>query len=94
MFFAKKTEDLGLQDAIDNVYNSMKLVRSSSDEYMVMLDQLTKLYAIKEHSTPKRVSSDTLAVVAGNLAGILLIVGHEKAHVVTSKALSFVLKAR
>ena len=94
MFFAKKIEDKGLTEAIDRLYTRMHTLDPFSDDYQITVDQLTKLYAIKENSTPKRVSADTLAMVAGNLAGIVLIVGHEKAHVVTSKALAFVLKAR
>lgn len=43
---------------------------------------------------PWRPSAETLAIVAGNLAGIAVIVLHERAHVVTSKALAFVMKAR
>lgn len=41
-----------------------------------------------------RISPDTIAVVAGNLAGILLILNFEKLGNVTSKALGFVLKGR
>jgi hypothetical protein len=40
------------------------------------------------------VSPDTIAVVAGNLLGIILILGYEKADVITTKALGFVLKGR
>lgn len=41
-----------------------------------------------------RVSLDTLMIVGGNLAGIVAILGFERFHVVTSKALSFVMKTR
>lgn len=40
------------------------------------------------------VTPDTLLVVGGNLAGILLILNFEKFDLVRSKALSFVLKGR
>lgn len=36
------------------------------------------------------VSKDTLMIVGGNIIGILVIVGHERMHLVTSKALSFI----
>lgn len=36
------------------------------------------------------VSKDTLLIVAGNLIGIWVIVGHERMHLVTSKALGFI----
>lgn len=41
-----------------------------------------------------KISPDTLLVVGGNLLGILLILNFEKAEIVTSKALNFVLKGR
>lgn len=41
-----------------------------------------------------RVTPDTLLIVAGNLAGILLILNFEKMDIVRSKAMSFVLKGR
>jgi hypothetical protein len=49
---------------------------------------------LKEFDRRWKVSPDTAALVLGNLIGILVIVGHERAHVVTSKALNFVMKAR
>lgn len=47
----------------------------------------------KEVEDRKRVSPDTVALIAANLAGILLIIGHERINVVTSKALGFVTRA-
>lgn len=92
MFDAKPNEDDKLQDAIDEVYSEMAGSQSDSDEYAKMVDQLSKLYKLRRN--PDRVSLDTLAIVLGNLLGIILIVGHERAHIVTSKAIGFVLKTR
>lgn len=95
MFIAKKSEDSGLQKVIDQLLESMTDEDPGSVDYTRKVDHLTKLYELKERkNATRRVSPDTMAIVAGNLAGILMIVGHEKAHVVTSKALSFILKAR
>lgn len=94
MFITRKSEDLGLQKEIDSLLEVMSTTDKDSVDYAKMVDQLAKLYSLKEKSSDKRISPDTLAIVAGNLVGILMIVGHEKAHVVTSKALGFILKAR
>jgi hypothetical protein len=94
MLIKRKNEDQGLQNVIDQHLASMINADTGSTEYQRQVDQLTKLYSLKEKPSDKRVSPDTLVTVAGNLAGILMIVGHEKAHVVTSKALGFILKAR
>lgn len=93
MFNAKKSEDHGLQNVIDAHIASMTDEDKGSVEYARKVDQLQKLYSLKGEPK-KRISPDTLAIVAGNLAGILLIVGAEKTGVVTSKALTFLLKTR
>lgn len=93
MFKKKNTDPDGLQKAIDSVLNEMDGVSADSDEYAKMVDQLTKLYTIKDRN-PNRISADALATIAANLAGILLIINHERAHVVTTKALGFVSKLR
>jgi hypothetical protein len=87
-------KDENLQKEIDRVLTLMSDASPVSNEYADLTESLTKLYALKELSSKSRVSKDTIAIVAGNLAGILMIVGHEKAHVVTSKAIGFVLKSR
>lgn len=81
----KPPADPELKTAIDNVYSEMAGSDSHTEEYAKSVDQLIKLYSLKE--APRRVSPDTLAVVLGNILGIILIVGHERTHIVTSKAL-------
>lgn len=53
------------------------------------LEEYDKLAARKWNITP-----DTLLVVAGNLVGIILILNKEKADIILSKALGFVLRGR
>jgi hypothetical protein len=48
----------------------------------------------KELLHPKRVSPDTLILVAGNILGIVIIISYEKANVITSRAMNFVMKLR
>lgn len=94
--FAPKSprEKTGLEIAIDNVLAEMQGFTADTKEYAQMADQLEKLYKLKEIDKPERVSPDTLALIAGNLSGILLIIGYERAHVIGSKALSLLLKTR
>lgn len=47
-----------------------------------------------EAEKPDRISKETWAAIGANLAGIVLILGHERANVIASKALGFVLKSR
>lgn len=96
MFIMKRTPcgSSGLDKVIDSLLNEMNSVMSDTEAYSKMVDQLVKLCTLRDNLRPKGVSNDTLAVIAGNLFGILIIVGFERANVVTSKALSFVLKLR
>ena len=89
-----KNEDSGLQKTIDALFVELSFRSGDEDEYAKVVDQLSKLYSLKEIDSKKRVSPDTLAMIAANIAGIVLIVGHERAHVVTSKAVSFIWKLR
>lgn len=88
------TKPDALQTAIDEALAQLKGIEVNSIEYNDKMKTITELYKLQEKNTPKRVSPDTVAIVVGNLAGIVLILGYERAHVVTSKALSFVIKAR
>ncbi len=93
MFKKRETEPSGLEKEIDALLVEMSKTDRSTKEYSSMADQLAKLYPLLG-KTEKRVSPDTLAAIAGNLLGIVMILGHERAHVVTSKALGFVMKLR
>ena len=82
-----------LDEAIDSLLDEMKGFSGDDDEYAVMVNQLVKLYSLQPPPEVKqRLSPDTLALISANLVGILIIVAHERANVVTTKALTFVRK--
>ena len=56
------------------------------------LDYIGKM--LEENQTKVVISPDTLLIVGANLVGILLILNYEKLDIVSSKAVSFILKAR
>lgn len=91
----KKRTNAELQKTIDRLHEEMIGEEGCSERYAAMVDQLGKLYKLRDEVNSSRsVTPDTLAIVIGNLAGIILIVGHEHAHVISSKALGFILRAR
>jgi len=94
MFDSLKTQTspTKLDEVIDAALTQMLSIDPTTEEYSKAADQVTKLYKLREATTPKRVGADTLAVVLGNLAGIGMILSYEHVHVVTSKALGFVLR--
>lgn len=83
-----------LQDVIDLVQTQMLSLDANSEEFVTMAEQLEKLYKMKSSDKTHRVSADALIAVAGNLLGITLIMNHERLHVVTTKALGFVMKSK
>jgi len=89
-----KNEANELDKAINELFEELSYLPGNDEEYAKVVDQLSKLYSLKETESPKRVSPDVLATIAANLLGIIVIVGHERANVVTSKALGLLPKPR
>lgn len=83
-----------LEKEIDNVLKRMSELDPDSKEYSAMASNLELLFSAKSKEKDRKISPDTLAVIAGNLLGIGLILTYEKANVITSKALGFVIKGR
>ncbi len=49
---------------------------------------------VKASDKPDRISKDTLAMIGANLVGIAMIIGYERANIIASKALGFVMRSR
>jgi hypothetical protein len=96
--FRQKTPTRELQDLddlIQSVYSDLAGFTSDEEGFDKASDQLKKLLELRAKIAPQtRVSPDVLATVGANLLGILMVLGYEHAHVVTSKALQFVTKLR
>lgn len=93
MFGRNKTED-PLQTAMNELLAELVRTDGASDDAERITARLTELNELKKTHTSPPVSRDVLVGGAVNLAGILMILNHERAHVVTSKALGFVSKLR
>lgn len=95
MFSSKPpAEKTGLEVEIDRVLNNMKEFAAEDPEYAKCSRQLARLYKLKQIDKPKRVDPDTMALIAGNILVTVVIVGHERAHIITTKALQFLPKLR
>lgn len=81
-----------VEDLIDYVMSEMSNTAPGTDEFGKMADQLTKLTALKPEKP--RVKPETWATIGANLAGIIMVLHYERAHVVASKAIGFVSKLR
>lgn len=96
--YAKMADQLiKLHKAQDTVYsNWMK-----EHELTLKRDELNTTREIKEReldikeeelNLKRSVSKETWAIIGANIAGILILIGYERANIVTSKALGFVKK--
>jgi hypothetical protein len=72
----------------------MNEVGPDSEEYSALVEHLDRLAKMKAEERRNRVSPDTMAIVAGNLVGVLIIVAYERSHVMTSKGLGFVINSK
>ena len=94
MPFRKPQPPTELEETINELLIEMQKCQGDSDEFQTRLERLKTLYKLRDADRPQRISPDTVLIVAGNLTGIALILHYEKVNVVTSKALSFVMKLR
>ena len=90
----KGNKQANLEKEIDRVIDKLSLLEPQSLEYKNITENLDRLYKAKGNINDRKISPDTIAVIAGNLIGIALIIWHEEANSITSKALGFVIKGR
>lgn len=96
MFRRFGKEKPSIYDApINRVLDEMSLYGPDTEEYPKLVKHLKSLTRMKAATEPtRRISPDTLAVVGGNLLGILIIVMYEQRHVMVSKGMGFILRPR
>ena len=83
------------QEAIDDLLTEMKITKKTSEEYQQLNSQLKMLTETQTNKKSGAVKlSEAGIVVGGNLAGILAIIHYEKLNVMTSKALSLVMRPK
>lgn len=82
----RKTEDEHFDSLIEKCLVELQTKDPGTDEYAKTSAHLERLIKLKAEYRPKRVNPDTVAIVVGNLVGILIIVMYEETHVITSKA--------
>jgi hypothetical protein len=88
--FKKSPRDPLLMHEITRLHSRLDKIDPSSDEYAKVATQLSKLYALKENPSSRRVPPEVWVTAGANLLGVLVIVGYERTNVITSKALQYV----
>lgn len=92
MFKRTKTKTPSELDvAIEQAYKDLAGFTADSAEYAKISEQIVKLTELKHKTKPQSwVNPEIAAPVIGNLVGIGMIIGYERAHIITSKSLLFV----
>ena len=93
-FTTKKRFKNDLEELLDNTTKRMLELDPMTEDYAELLDYYERLTDIRDKNRKGRVSGETIAGIFGSLAGIGMILGHERLHTITSKALGFVIKRR
>jgi hypothetical protein len=93
MFTISKAPTL-LETATDKALRSLDEKEIASEDYVKILDVVSKLHKMKEDERPSRLSMDTAAIVTANLLGIMMIIRYEHVNVITSRAMNLVLKPK
>lgn len=87
--FKKDQIETVLDDEILDLLGNIRQECKNTEDYAKMVDKLSTLYELRNKS---RISKETMATIGANIIGILVVLSHERAHVITSKAFGFVKK--
>ena len=90
--FTKKPQNTGLSEARDAALKVLVDLDPSDPDYQKTLKAVKTLSNLMEQETHERISINALLPVLGTLASVGMIVGYERAHIVTTKALQFLPK--
>lgn len=90
----KKKLDPATEALITSVLIEMNEVGVIAPEYPALLAYLERLHELRAKQRREPMSRDTAALIAGNLAGILLIVAYEQKHVMTSKGFTQIIRPK
>jgi hypothetical protein len=90
----KSSIETKLDEEIIAALNTLETVRDDPEKYSAIVDRITKLHKLKSEERLKLPSLDTALVVGANIFGILWLTRYEREHVISSKALGFVMKPR
>jgi hypothetical protein len=92
--FTKSQTETQLDAEILSALEQLASTDKTSEDYGTLVDRITKLHKLKTEERPKRISPDTALLVVANIFGILWLTRYEREHVISSKALGFVMKPR
>lgn len=94
MFKPQKKEPHPLDSTIADIISELDNYAPHTDEYHKTLDRLERAEKLKNNNVRTPISSDTAAIVAGNIVVTTIVVFHERTAIILSKFGQFLLKAK
>lgn len=94
MFTKRQKSKSKLDQTIDVLLTDMIAEPYVPEDFAKQSATLSVLYKLREIEDRSRPSMDTMLIVGANILGIVIIVGYEHAHVVTSKAAAFIMRLK
>lgn len=91
---SESNQRLLLENAFEKAVRDLGNHETTSEEYAKTLDRVVTLHKMLVEDKPASVSKDTMAVVGANLLGIVLIIKHEFVNVISSRAMSLLIKPK
>ena len=89
-----KTKQRTIDDEVNHILEALKDMKIGSEEYTKATCDLEALCRARNLKTDRSVSVEVIISALVPIAQVLLIMNHEVLHVISTKALGFVLKGR
>jgi hypothetical protein len=83
-----------IDSEIDHVLMQLGTMRSGSEEYCAAVKNLEMLYKARSYKDESKISMDTLALAVTNILGVILVLNYEHLHVISGKAINFIIKGK
>ena len=89
-----KKKDDSIDEEIARVISKMSYCNPETEEYGMMAKHLELLNKSRSYKPGNKISGESWLVAGTAISQIVMILWHEKAGVIASKAVSFVFKGR
>lgn len=88
--FYKSEEEKNLEKLINEHIDFMRTGVAGTPEYTAQSEELERLFKAKSYISHRFFDPNTILTVGANLLGIIVIIYHERAHVITTKAFNWI----
>jgi predicted type IV restriction endonuclease len=88
------TKKISIDDEVEHVLVALSALAPDSEEYSATVKNLKELCEARSKKASRLVELDTIIAAGTNILGILLILSYEQLHVISTKAIGFIVKGR